>query len=356
MPQVTATPEHRLRYLDGWRGLSILMVLMGHFLPVHVIDLGAAGVEMFFVLSGRLMADILFHHNVPLARFYVRRFSRVWPGLFVYVLFCWVIFRHEAGFLHVDGTAVLAALTFTTNYKTLLFGQTQLMDHTWSLSVEEHSYLMLGVLSYLYRNKVIAKPKDIILFLAVLMALNGIVENHFFGLRFSHGHIIGPHRYDVYWRSDIRCASVFFAAFVFLQLGGAVKNFSPLVTLLPLLAGILTFFIAVPEPVKYILGTGCFAFAVCSFEMTNPACRAWFSGRVLTALGMYSYSIYIWQQLFYKAFQHLRAINELSTAAGLILRPSFVLGACVLGVLSYYAVERPARRFINERWEVSGRF
>jgi peptidoglycan/LPS O-acetylase OafA/YrhL len=50
----------RLSYLDGWRGLAIICVLAGHFLFIKSFNLGPFGVELFFVLSGRLMADILF--------------------------------------------------------------------------------------------------------------------------------------------------------------------------------------------------------------------------------------------------------------------------------------------------------
>src|SRR5271156_3755385 len=122
--------DHRLSYLDGWRGVCILTVIAGHFAPFHFINFGDLGVEMFFVLSGRLMADILFVDKFPLKQFYIRRFSRVWPGLFVYVLFCAIVFSRSSGYLHTNLTAILAALTFTTNYAIAVFGQTQLFDHT----------------------------------------------------------------------------------------------------------------------------------------------------------------------------------------------------------------------------------
>ena len=76
----------RLAYLDGWRGLSITLVLIGHFFPVPGINLGVLGVEFFFVLSGRLMAEILFIERYPLKKFFKRRFSRIYPALLVYVL------------------------------------------------------------------------------------------------------------------------------------------------------------------------------------------------------------------------------------------------------------------------------
>ncbi|TIU24619.1 MAG: acyltransferase, partial [Mesorhizobium sp.] len=75
----------RLAYLDGWRGLSIALVLIGHFFPVPGINLGVLGVEFFFVLSGRLMGEILFIERFPLKKFFKRRFSRIYPALLVFV-------------------------------------------------------------------------------------------------------------------------------------------------------------------------------------------------------------------------------------------------------------------------------
>ena len=55
------------------------------FVTKSGINLGRFGVELFFVLSGRLMAEILFVQKMPLD-FFLRRFSRVYPALFVFVL------------------------------------------------------------------------------------------------------------------------------------------------------------------------------------------------------------------------------------------------------------------------------
>ena len=55
----------RIAYLDGWRGLAIGLVLIDHFSPVCGIALGRMGVDVFFVLSGMFMANILFVKRVP---------------------------------------------------------------------------------------------------------------------------------------------------------------------------------------------------------------------------------------------------------------------------------------------------
>ena len=80
------TRQH-LDYLDGWRGLAVSLVLLGHFGLDDVLPgTSVLGVDFFFVLSGRLMAEILFVQRSPLPTFFFRRFSRIYPGLLVFVL------------------------------------------------------------------------------------------------------------------------------------------------------------------------------------------------------------------------------------------------------------------------------
>ena len=74
----------RYDYLDGWRGLAIGILLIGHFFPVPGINLGAVGVNLFFVLSGWLMARLLFVQQVSSASFYRRRISRIFPAHFFF--------------------------------------------------------------------------------------------------------------------------------------------------------------------------------------------------------------------------------------------------------------------------------
>jgi len=58
--------------LDGWRGAAIALVILGHFFLPNT-GVASTGVEVFFVLSGRLMAEILFIESYPLKRFFLKR-------------------------------------------------------------------------------------------------------------------------------------------------------------------------------------------------------------------------------------------------------------------------------------------
>ena len=343
----------RLAYLDGWRGLCILAVLAGHFLPFHALDFGDLGVEMFFVLSGRLMADILFVERYPLPAFYLRRFSRVWPGLAVYVAFCAVSFR-APGFLHVRLVDIAAALTFLSNYRVEFFGQSQVLDHTWSLAVEEHSYVVLGLLAVWLRGRAAIRARWVILGLALVMAVNGIVQTYVFPSKDLVLDIPARHAlvyFDVYWRSDIHAASVFGAAFVYLHFRNRDGDTLPRAAVAAVaLCGVLCFISALPMPVRFTIGTACLAVSVCALDAPSNPLRGILGNRILILFGTWSYSIYLWQQVFYKLFQSMRDSGTLTAVEGVLFRPAFVLGACVAGILSYHLVERPARRYINERW------
>lgn len=343
----------RLAYLDGWRGLCILAVLAGHFLPFHALDFGGLGVEMFFVLSGRLMADILFVEKYPLPAFYLRRFSRVWPGLAVYVAFCALCFR-APGFMQVRTVDIVSALLFLSNYRVEFFGQSQVLDHTWSLSVEEHSYLLLGLLALWLRPHSAALTRRVILAFALAMAANGLVQTYIFPTKDIVVNVPAHHWiefFNVYWRSDIHAASIFAAAFVYLSWrargGGALP---PAIVVTLALCGVVSFLATLPQPVPFTIGTACLAVSVCALDAPSNPFRQLLTNRVLIQFGTWSFSIYIWQQIFYKLFQSLRDSGVLTAIEGLVLRPGFVLGACAAGIVSYQLVERPARRYINERW------
>src|SRR6476661_8612041 len=82
-----AAPSGHVAWLDGWRGVCILLVLVGHFVaPLEFA--GNVGVEFFFALSGRLMAEILIERRQPVGLFVRRRIARVAPATFVYVAVC----------------------------------------------------------------------------------------------------------------------------------------------------------------------------------------------------------------------------------------------------------------------------
>ena len=72
-----STTPNNLPYLDGWRGLAIVLVLQSHF---GLGGGGRLGVALFFALSGYLMGGLLFVRKPPLRQFWRRRVARIVPA------------------------------------------------------------------------------------------------------------------------------------------------------------------------------------------------------------------------------------------------------------------------------------
>lgn len=318
----------RVFCLDGWRGSAILMVLVGHFLTARGINLGRFGVEFFFVLSGRLMAEILFVKSEALSSFYWRRFSRIYPALLCFVLSIAAVAlaTHRADRLQ----GCLAALTLTYNYYRIWFGDVGVVEHVWSLCVEEHTYIVLGAIALLWRRRRFNAPA-LIGILALCGCINGLI-----------GTLAGRYYVDVYWRSDVRGASILLGAAAYLVLRER-RDWLILVAraAFPLLLVALVLNLKpVPDPIKYSFGTACVALAVAAIGDAESRLSNVLKAPPLVWFGLCSYSIYLWQQPFY-----VLQDQSPSWAGPLLVAPALLMGAA-----SFLVIEKPARAFLNRCW------
>ena len=141
----------RFPSLDGWRALSILLVLGEH--SVYTFDFpkkansfmesvfdGNLGVRFFFVISGFLITYLLLKEHIQtgflsVRKFYARRALRILP---VYFAFLAVVLALQLFTpLRQPGITWAGNLTFTTNFVPLAWTT----GHLWSLAVEEQFYL-----------------------------------------------------------------------------------------------------------------------------------------------------------------------------------------------------------------------
>lgn len=159
--------QHHFDYLDGWRGLAIIFLLIGHFYPIPGINLGTLGVNLFFVLSGLLMSRLLFVKQVPIPLFYRRRIARIFPAFFVMLTAIVLIF--SALGREINWSEVAMAVLFLNNYFPGDIGHAVMpFGHIWSLSVEEHAYILLSLLAVVSRRMNISAVWLVGFFLVVL--------------------------------------------------------------------------------------------------------------------------------------------------------------------------------------------
>lgn len=149
--QTVNTSDQHFDYLDGWRELAIVFLLIGHFFPIPGINFGRVGVDFFFVLSGLLMCRLLFIKKVPIKTFYQRRIARIFPAHFTYLflILCYFFISGK----EINWSETLMAGLFINKYFQGEIGHTVMpFGHIWSLSVEEHSYIVLSLIAIAMRR------------------------------------------------------------------------------------------------------------------------------------------------------------------------------------------------------------
>lgn len=310
----------RIAALDGWRGLAILLVLLGHDQlaitgKAHsaLQGIGQHGVTIFFVLSGYLITTKLLEPGTTLPRFYIRRFFRLMPVAWAYLglLAILPVILHSRG--RILGYTV-SSLLFYRNFIPNGGGYT---GHFWSLSMEEQFYMIWPLL--LLR---LGKRKG--LWFAIGGACACAIYRGFTWSRYNAAGLdtVTQVRADALL---IGCA---------MALAMSMPNIAQRIRLalphaiLPALA-VLTYCIVrfrwLPPLAESVAAAVLIA---ASAEIPKSALSKILSLAPLAWLGRISYSVYVWQQPFI-------GMSNLLTL--LIAIP-----AC--SSLSYYLIEQPCRR------------
>lgn len=136
----TTTPNKHIAVLDGWRAISILLVLAAHLLPLGPGSWGLngaaelLGMSLFFCLSGFLITTNL-ACNPSIRDFVVRRLARILPLAYLAIAIGFTVF-------HASGETYLVYLLFIENY--LHSYSVHYASHFWSLCVEVHFYAAIA--------------------------------------------------------------------------------------------------------------------------------------------------------------------------------------------------------------------
>ncbi len=373
VPDRVATPpsQHapRLGYipaLDGLRVVAVVAVLLYHA-DQGWIPGGFLGVDVFFVISGYLITCLLLadwqqHGGVGLKRFWYRRARRLLPALFtmLFVVSLYAILFLPDVLDQLRGE-VIAALLYVENWFLIFrnlsyfqsIGRQPLLQHVWSLAVEEQFYLLWPLILVLVLT-VWGKSRRALLIGVLVGVVVSTLE-----MAILYHPFTDPSR--VYYGTDTRVATLLLGAalaFVWAPwrlVGRTGRNAAWLLDAAALASGFVLCWmflnVSYLDPNLYRGGFLVVALvsAVLIAATVHPASRLLprlLAVDVFLWIGVRSYGIYLWHWPIYMVTRP-HADIPLTGIPLLVLRLALTLGAAAL---SYRFVEEPVRHGALERW------
>ncbi len=327
--------------LDGLRALAITLVLLAHcgegmvgniHLGRCLFELGQVGVSLFYVISGFLITFLLEKEktstdSINLKAFYIRRAFRIFPPFYIYIGVVLML-----GFLgiHQRWQNIVAAATYTWNYFPSAHGG--LLAHTSTLSMEEQFYLFWP---FCVKFMSTSRVRKLALWLIILAPFSRVATYFLFPVMVANGKVSGMlhTRVDtlmfgcllaLIWRTpgfdEITHRWLHASTFHVAWLAAFIA--------LPLLA----VFEGESFRFGYLTLSGIAMSWCLVYVVRKPLSMA---GRILNVrpvkyLGVISYSLYLYQQIF--------------TGAMMRYFPFNLLGMCAATACSYYLIERPSLR------------
>ena len=367
-------PDH-LPYMsgiDGLRAIAVMAVLFYHADFAWARG-GFLGVEVFFVISGYLITSLLLVEwlrtgTIGLKSFWIRRARRLLPAATLLVLgvsaAALLIYRDALERMLGD---VVAAMSYVTNWFLIVrevsyfesFGRPPLLQHMWSLAVEEQFYILWPLIFTF--GLMILRGRDpkrsIRSFFAIVVV--GIVASTLL-MGFLHTPFEDPSR--VYYGSDTRAAGILVGVALSLVwipwrlspiLPGrkrAVLNAAGFVAL----AALMTILATADEFSTLLYRGGFLATSLVTAAViavtVHPAASL---GRILENpvmkwIGTRSYGIYLWH---WPIFMVLRPGADVADRPYIAFAVRLALTFAIAEV-SYRYVESPIRRKGLRQWVV----
>lgn len=336
----------RIPSLDGLRAISIMLVVFSHsYKSVHkYIDFGNLGVRFFFIISAYLITGILFKDVVErkfsIKKFYFKRILRTFPAFYFYLFSVFTLLYFLGLF---EWEQLWRAPVYLENYhpRSLWNSNQWFIGHSWSLAVEEQFYLLISFVFFYFNRKRFEAKYLLYIFLTivVLVPLLRISYMYFVSIpdvfrgsihrsfetvadSLAVGSLLAiipfnkilEHKYFIFFRDKlwvilvlVLLISFFNSSFAVELIGLKTRYFYNLfgITIINILLGLLMVnVIAYPKMTVFS-------------RMLNH--------KILVKIGLLSYSIYLWQQVWLYHWNF-----------SIILK---LLGIIVTSYFSYYVIE-----------------
>lgn len=336
--------------LDGLRAISIILVLYDHIVIIsgknifpeflQVFINGKSGVDLFFLISGFLITSILLKEyssvgKIDLKRFYIRRSFRIFPAYY-FLLLVYFIMQY-LDLVYINKSTWISSIFYLRQF----FGSGWLTAHFWSLSVEEIFYILFPpILIHSLKSR-----KQWLSSVFLFLFLFGLPISRFLILEFDLK--ISP--LSFFFRGEAILVGVFIGLNREWLLSSILKFRS--IWILLFLLGILSIYSELLMglkfvELKYILNLFLPQIKVVFFallfiiilNLKKGFIYYVLNSRIFVFVGLISYSIYLWQQVYFS-----KIINDLNI--NIILR---VICIFLTSLVSFYFIEKPINRLKNK--------
>ncbi|WP_311202828.1 acyltransferase family protein [Rhizobium sp. WSM4643] len=339
--------------IDGLRAISVIAVILYHAeftVAGHtLLQGGYIGVDVFFVISGFLISQILLKEieatgRIDFLKFYARRARRILPALFA-VVFATIPFAYYLllpsellDFANSIGSSLLFGSNIYFYFTAAQYGEPNTLLkpflHTWSLSVEEQFYIGFPLLLLIVRRYLKSRFLPCVLLVASLSFVLCVVtvrydqQQAFYSpltraWELLAGTLLAYHEVR---RGRTRPRPLLAAAGLVLVLGSLIlfrkdTAHPGLVTVIP------------------VIGT-CLVLA---FTSQQDAVGRLLASRPAALTGLVSYSLYLWHYPVF-AFARLTSLNFNNSDKVLA-----IAATVLVAVVSFVVIEKPLRRTRRSR-------
>lgn len=330
--------------IDGLRAVAVVPVVLYHLGGGHIVPGGYVGVDIFFVISGYLITQLISAEmhagRYSIAGFYARRARRIFPALFV---MCAIYLALVVRFYVPDEVDTfrrsLIATTFFFSNIYFYFTQgyfspaavTKPLLHTWSLAVEEQYYIGFPIVLLLVRRYCARREKPILMGLALLSLL-------------SSAWLVWSDPPAAFYLPQSRAWELLLGSLLAIGAWPAVRKAASAEVLGALgltLIAVSVFFYRNGTPFPGLAAlTPCIgaALVIHSGAHCVPSTSRLLAIAPLRFIGLISYSLYLWHWPVYIAanyfFERLNALDKVA----------MLLVSVVLATLSWHFIEKPFRR------------
>jgi len=358
----TSTAPTSYRYdIQGLRAIAVILVILGHA-GYSKFAGGFIGVDVFFVISGFVITQLILRQNNALVlanvrQFYKRRVLRIVPAATA-VLVITVFVAYHLMAENFDPqllTDTRWASLFAANWEMIRTSSDyfstgvppSLVTHFWSLAVEEQFYFVYPLIVFSIMRAVPAERR--IAFMRAFLILVIVVS----GVWGVHAHAANP--VAAYYSPFTRFWELGLGALVSLPRTGKIRASKPIQTGLGVVSlGAIIYAAMTFDPATMNLSVWMWLPVVATGALLVTGAHSHLAqiigAQPLRYIGNISYSLYLWHFIWLQLPLQM-PIEEVPNNLALI----GIAGAFVCAALSYHLLENPIRhskKLIGNGWAV----